>query len=77
MATVVEQHLAEQVERIFASGVRAETALGIAARLGVEEDDVLGVLIGLVAVGDLQVIEEGTLLIFLTPAYSRTLELAA
>lgn len=77
MATVVEQNLAEQVEQIFASGVRAETALGFAARLGVDEEEVLGILIGLAAAGELHVIEEGTLLIFLTPAYSRTLDLAA
>ena len=69
--------LTERVERIFAGGVRAEAALGIAARLEVDEDEVLDALFGLVAAGRLDVIEEGTLLIFLTPAYSRSLTLAA
>ena len=69
--------LNERVERIFAGGVRAETALGIAARLGVEEDEVLDALFSLVSIGRLDVIEEGVLLIFLTPAYSRSLTLAA
>ncbi|MDP9374439.1 MAG: hypothetical protein M3Q65_18715 [Chloroflexota bacterium] len=77
MQVVVRPKLAQQIERIFASGVRAETAVGLAARLGVDEDDVLDVLIGLVASGRLHVIEEGSLLIFLTPAYSRSLTLAA
>lgn len=69
--------LTERVERIFAGGVRAETALGIAARLEVDEDEVLDALFSLVSIGRLDVIEEGVLLIFLTPAYSRSLTLAA
>ncbi len=69
--------LTERVERIFAGGVRAETALGIAARLEVEEDEVLDALFSLVSTGRLDVLEEGALLIFLTPAYSRSLTLAA
>lgn len=73
----IKPRLVERIERLFASGVRAETALGIAARLGVDEDEVLDTLIDFVATGQLRVREEGTLLIFLTPDYSRSLELAA
>jgi hypothetical protein len=68
-------NLAEQIELLFADGLRAETSLGIAARLGVDEDTALVELVGLVASGALTLIEEGGLLIFLTPA--RSLELAA
>ncbi len=77
MQVVVRPRLQQQIENIFANGVRAETALGLAERLNVDEDEMLDVLIGFVASGRLRVIEEGTLLIFLTPAYSRTLTLAA
>lgn len=68
-------NLAEQIELLFADGLRAETSLGIAARLGVDEDTALVELVGLVASGALTLIEEGGLLIFLTPV--RSLELAA
>lgn len=67
--------LSEQIERLFADGLRAETSLGIAARLGVDEDTALVELVGLVVSGELTLIEEGNLLIFLSPA--RSLELAA
>lgn len=67
--------LAEQIERLYADGMRAETSLGIAARLGVDEDTALVELVGMVASGALTLLEEGGLLIFLTPA--RSLELAA
>lgn len=71
-------NLSEQIERLFAGNLRAETSLGIAARLGVDEDTALVELVGLVASGALTLIEEGGLLIFLTPARSREiLELAA
>jgi hypothetical protein len=69
--------LGERIEQLFADGLRAETSLGIAARLGVHEDDVLVELVGLVTSGELALVEDGNLLIFLTPAYSRELELAA
>ncbi len=67
--------VAERIERLFADGLRAETSLGIAARLGVDEDTALVALVGLVVSGALTLIEEGNLLIFLTP--TRSLELAA
>ena len=69
--------LMERIERLYATGLRAETSLRIADRLGVDEDEALCALIPLVMNGTLRVIEEGGLLIFLTPAYSRELELAA
>lgn len=67
--------VAEKIERLFADGVQAETSLGIAARLGVDEDTALVELVGMVVSGTLTLIEEGNLLIFVTPA--RSLELAA
>lgn len=67
--------VAARIERLFADGLRAETSLGIAARLGVDEDTALVALVGLVVSGALTLIEEGNLLIFLTP--TRSLELAA
>ncbi len=71
-------NLSEQIERLFAGDLRAETSLGIAARLGVDEDTALVELVGLVASGALTLIEEGGLLIFLTPSRSlEILELAA
>ena len=71
-------NLSEQIELLFAGDLRAETSLGIAARLGVDEDTALVELVGLVAGGALTLIEEGGLLIFLTPSRSReVLELAA
>ena len=71
-------NLSEQIELLFAGDLRAETSLGIAARLGVDEDTALVELVGLVASGALTLIEEGGLLIFLTPSRSReVLELAA
>jgi len=71
-------NLSEQIERLFAGDLRAETSLGIAARLGVDEDTALVELVGLVASGALTLIEEGGLLIFLTPSRSlELLELAA
>lgn len=71
-------NLSEQIERLFAGDLRAETSLGIAARVGVDEDTALVELVGLVASGALTLIEEGGLLIFLTPARSLELvELAA
>jgi hypothetical protein len=75
--TATRQTLAEEIERVFARGVRAETALGLAARLGTDEDEVLDTLIDFVADGRLRVMEEGTLLIFLNPAHSRAGHLAA
>lgn len=70
--------LSEQIELLFAGDLRAETSLGIAARLGVDEDTALVELVGLVASGALTLIEEGGLLIFLTPSRSlEILELAA
>lgn len=72
-----ERDLMERIERLFADGMRAESSLGIAARLGVDEDDALVALIGLVTSGHLDLIEEGTLLVFLTPARSRELATAA
>ena len=69
--------LQEQIEDLFAGSLRAETSLGIAERLGVDEDTALVELIGLVENEQLVLLEQGTLLIFLTPAYSRELELAA
>lgn len=69
--------VAERIAQLFAAGVRAETATGIAARLGITEDDALVALIGLVVAGQLTLIEEGALVIFLTPARSRELVLAA
>jgi len=71
-------NLSEQIELLFAGDLRAETSLGIAARLGVDEDTALVELVGLVASGALTLIEEGGLLIFLTPSRSlEILELAA
>ncbi len=71
-------NLSEQIELLFAGDLRAETSLGIAARLGVDEDTALVELVELVASGALTLIEEGGLLIFLTPARSlEILELAA
>lgn len=71
-------NLSEQIEMLFMGDLRAETSLGIAARLGVDEDTALVELVGLVASGALTLIEEGGLLIFLTPSRSReVLELAA
>lgn len=71
-------NLSERIEMLFAGDLRAETSLGIAARLGVDEDTALVELVGLVASGALALIEEGGLLIFLTPSWSReVLELAA
>ena len=71
-------NLSEQIELLFAGDLRAETSLGIAARLGVDEDTALVELVGLVASGALTLIEEGGLLIFLTPSRSlEVLELAA
>ncbi|HEY8597437.1 MAG TPA: hypothetical protein VIL85_03335 [Thermomicrobiales bacterium] len=71
-------NLSEQIELLFAGNLRAETSLGIAARLGVDEDTALVELVGLVTSGALTLIEEGGLLIFLTPSRSReVLELAA
>lgn len=67
----------ERIEELFAAGLRAETATSIAARLDITEDDALVSLIGLVVEGQLILLEEGALLIFLTPARSRELELAA
>jgi hypothetical protein len=69
--------LQERIERLFEGGMRVETSLGIAARLGVDEDTALVELVGLVMNNQLCLVEEGNLLIFLTPAYSRELELAA
>jgi hypothetical protein len=71
-------NLSEKIEMLFMGDLRAETSLGIAARLGVDEDTALVELVGLVASGALTLIEEGGLLIFLTPSRSReVLELAA
>ncbi len=71
-------NLSEQIELLFAGDLRAETSLGIAARLGVDEDTALVELVELVASGALTLIEEGGLLIFLTPSRSlEILELAA
>lgn len=75
MQVLVRPGMTERIEELFASSVRAETALGIAARLDVDEEVVLDHLFGLVAGGELEVREEGTLLIFLTPDYARLLEL--
>ncbi len=75
MVTVETTPLAARIMRLFANGLRAETSLGLAARLGVDEDAALVVLVQLVARGDLSLLEEGGLLIFLTPARSQ--ELAA
>ncbi len=71
-------NLSEQIEWLFGGDLRAETSLGIAARLGVDEDTALVELVGLVASGALTLVEEGGLLIFLTPSRSlEILELAA
>jgi len=70
-------NLAERIEQLFVGNVRADTSLGIAARLSADEDDVLCALVWLVMQGRLRLLEEGALLVFLTPAYSRELELAA
>jgi len=75
--TLATMGLQERIEGLFAGGLRAETSLGIAQRLGVDEDTALVELIGLVENEQLHLLEEGTLLIFLTPAYSRELEIAA
>jgi hypothetical protein len=69
--------LQERIEGLFEDGMRAETSLGIAARLGVDEDTALVELVGLVMNNQLCLVEEAGLLIFLTPAYSRELALAA
>ncbi len=69
--------LGERIERLFADGLRVETSLGIAARLGVSEDAALVELVGLVTSGALTLVEEGSLLIFLTPAVANELEPAA
>lgn len=69
--------LQERIEAMFANGVRAETSLGMARRLGVDEDTALVELIGLVLNEQLCLVEEGGLLVFLTPAYSRELDFAA
>lgn len=74
---MVTTSLQERIEGLFAGGLRAETSLGLAQRLGVDEDTVLVELIGLVENEQLHLLEEGTLLVFLTPAYSRELEIAA
>lgn len=68
--------LAAQIDRLFASGVRAETALGIAMRFKTDEEAVLDHLFIRVARGELEVLEEGSLQIFVTPEYARLLELA-
>ena len=75
--TITTTALQERIEALFAGGLRAETSLGIAERLGVDEDTALVELIGLVENEQLVLLEQGTLLIFLTQAYSRELELAA
>lgn len=67
----------ERIEQLFATGLRAETAFGIAARLGISEDEALVSLVNLVVEDELILLEEGALLIFLTPARLRELELAA
>jgi hypothetical protein len=67
----------ERIEQLFATGLRAETASGIAARLGISEDEALVSLVNLVVENELILLEEGALLIFLTPARLRELELAA
>ena len=67
----------ERIEQLFATGLRAETASGIAARLGISEDEALVSLVNLVVEDELILLEEGALLIFLTPARLRELELAA
>lgn len=77
METMLAAGVQERIEQLYAGGLRAETSLGIAARLGVDEDTALVELIGLVTNGQLCLLEEGGLLVFLTPAYSRALELAA
>lgn len=75
MRTQAQPRLAQRIEQVFSTGVRAETALGVAARLDVDEEAVLDHLFTLVARGDLEAIEDGSLLIFLTPEYARLLEL--
>lgn len=75
MRMQLQPRLAERIEGLFATDIRAETALGIAARLDVDEEMVLDHLFALVARGDLEAIEDGSLLIFLTPEYARLLEL--
>lgn len=67
----------ERIEQLFAAGLRAETASGIAARLGISEDEALVSLVNLVVEGELFLLEEGALLVFLTPAWLREIELAA
>jgi hypothetical protein len=67
----------ERIEQLFANGLRAETAAGIAARLGIGEDEALVSLVSLVVEEELILLEEGALLIFLTPARLRELEPAA
>lgn len=74
---MIGQDLLERIEALFDGDVRAESSLGLAQRLGVDEDAVLGALIALVANRQLHLIEEGGLLIALTPEYSRALDLAA
>ncbi|MFN8515953.1 MAG: hypothetical protein U0232_28910 [Thermomicrobiales bacterium] len=69
--------LQERIEGLFTDGLRAESSIGIADRLGVDEDTALVELVALVMNNQLCLVEEGGLLIFLTPAYSRELELAA
>lgn len=78
MGDIMDQSgVTERIEQLFASGVRAETATGIAARLGISEDEALVSLVSLVVEEQLILLEEGALLIFMTPARLRELELAA
>ena len=74
MQMQIKARLAQRIEQLFSTGVRAETTLGVAARLDVDEEAVLDHLFTLVAQGDLEAVEEGSLLIFLTPEYARLLE---
>lgn len=75
MQIQVQPRLAQRIERLFATEIRAETALGIAARLDIDEETALDHLFTLVARGDLEAIEDGSLLIFLTPEYAHLLAL--
>lgn len=69
--------LGERIEQLFAGDLRIESSLGLAARLGISEDEALVELVGLVTSGALVLVEEGNLLLFLTPDYANELELAA
>lgn len=69
--------LGERIEQLFAGDLRIESSLGLAARLGISEDEALVELVGLVTSGALVLVEEGSLLLFLTPDYANELELAA